>query len=461
MKKTASALVCALAVICAASSARADDRAHLDAALAAIDKDDVDAAIKEAAAVGEGDPWRADAQFALGYCLAKKGEQEKAVAAYQEVVKLRADDARAWNNLGAALDEVGRFSEAVAAYDKAIAAKPGYAAAMNNKGVSLEKMGEGEAAGKMFSAAIKIDPNYAAAHNNLGAFLYEMGDRKGAAHEWGEAARLDPTYVSPIVNSSVLDFEGDHAGVAESKLQALVASGRGTAEAFFNLGIFAFKRGDYENATKWLEQAEDLRPGDPETLNNLGVVYCCRGNYRRAEQALRQTTEKKPGWAKGWDNLGLTLYRMDRAKESREAFEKETSLAPNSSLAHYNLGCAYAAEGNADAAAKSFEKSMACGPDNVEAIHNLAVILGDKKDRDPARELALYQRAVAVDPTFAAAHLSLGTFYQSEPKYRDLAKAIFHYEQFVKYEKGDRAKVDEVMRTIASLRRATGQWKGL
>src|SRR5206468_3468412 len=109
-----------LCALCA-SSAFADDRAHLDAALAAIDGDDVAAAMKEAAAVGPDDPWRADAQFALAWCHGQKGDQEQAITAYREVVKIRSDDARAWNNLGAALDETGRFGEAVAAYDKAIA----------------------------------------------------------------------------------------------------------------------------------------------------------------------------------------------------------------------------------------------------------------------------------------------------------------------------------------------------
>src|SRR5689334_7554275 len=88
----------------AATAAFADERAHLDAALAAIDRNDVETAMKEAALVPEGDPWRADAQFALGWCHASKGDNDKAVDAYREVVKLRADDARAWNNLGTALD---------------------------------------------------------------------------------------------------------------------------------------------------------------------------------------------------------------------------------------------------------------------------------------------------------------------------------------------------------------------
>lgn len=453
MPKLFRTLACAAALTLAAHPAFADDRAHLDAALAAIDANDVAAALKEAALVTENDPWRADAQFAIAWCHAQNGDTEKAVAAYREVVKIRPTDSRAWNNLGSTLDDMGHLTEAVDAYDHAIAANPSYAAAMNNKGVSLEKMGEGDAASKMFKKAIELSPDYAAAHNNLGAWFYEIGDKKGAAKEWKEAAKLDPSYVSPIVNSTALDMDGDRESVAEGKLKLLVASGRGTAVAYFNLGIIEFRHGDLENAAKNLEKADALSPNDPETQNNLGVIYCYRGNYRRAEQMLRQTTEKKPEWPKAWDNLGLTLYRMERFKDAREAFEKEVAIAPDAAFGYYNLGCACAAAGDADAAEKAFQTSIAKSPKNVEALNNLAVLLSDKKDRDPARELSLYKHAIDVDPTFAAAHLSLGSFYQSEPKFQDTKLAIHHYEEYVKYEKTDKAKVDEVMRTIAALRR--------
>ena len=453
MPKLFRTLACAAALTFAAYPAFADDRAHLDAALAAIDDGHVAEALKEAALVGEADPWRADAQFAIAWCHAQNGDSEKAVAAYREVVKLRPTDSRAWNNLGTTLDDMGHLTEAVDAYDHAIAANASYAAAMNNKGVSLEKMGEGEAASKMFKKAIELSPDYAAAHNNLGAWFYELGDKKGAAKEWIQAAKLDPSYVSPIVNATALDMDGDKEKVAEGKLKLLVSTGRGTAEAYFNLGIIEFRRGDLEAAAKNFEKADTLRPNDAETQNNLGVIYCFRGNYRRAEQLLRQSVEKKPDWAKGWDNLGLTLYRMERFKDAREAFEKEVAIAPEQSSGYYNLGCACASDGDADAAAKAFETSIAKSPKNVDALNNLGMLLSEKKDRDPSRELALYLHAVDVDPTFAAAHLSLGSFYQSEPKYQDTTLAIHHYQEYVKYEKSDKTKVDEVMRTIAALKR--------
>ena len=125
-------------------------------------------------------------------------------------------------------------------------------------------------------------------HTIAGETLYDPFSGSGtaiiAAEKLGRtcfAMEIDPKYVSPIVNVSILDFEGDKSTVAEARLQNLVNQGRGTADVYFNLGVMAFTRGDRPTALTALEKADEMRPGDPETLNNLGVLYSMKENYRR------------------------------------------------------------------------------------------------------------------------------------------------------------------------------------
>ncbi len=444
----------ALAVFVAlAVPAVADGKSDLDAALTAVRAGDLDAALTLAEKVGATDPWRGDARFCAAWVHAQKGRHDKAAAAYQEVVKLRPSDSRAWNNLGASLDEIGKLPEAVKAYDSAIAADPRYAPAYNNKGVSLDRLGEGREAAKAFEKAIEIDAEYAAPHNNLGAWYYQLGRRRDAAAAWARAAELDPSYVSPIVNSAVLDFEGDQELTAETRLWNLVRSGRATADVWFNLGVFAYKRGAVDKALECMEEADVARPLHAETLNNMGVLYYLQGGAdRRAELALRKCVEKDPKMAKAWDNLGLVLYRGGRYKDARESFEQEVALAADSGVAHYNLGCALAAEGNVPGATLAFETATTLAPDHVESLHNLAVLMGERKDRESEQQLSLLRRVVKADEKYAAGHLSLGRFYQSDPVHRDLELAFKHYEKYVRLERGSPDTVAEVVGTMRLLR---------
>ena len=95
MLRTMRNLVGSLVLVALAGPVWADGRADLDAALEALDRGNMKAAVEAASKVAEGDPWRADAQFALGYAHAVTNDHANAVKAYREVVRLRPDDARA------------------------------------------------------------------------------------------------------------------------------------------------------------------------------------------------------------------------------------------------------------------------------------------------------------------------------------------------------------------------------
>ena len=56
------------------------------------------------------------------------------------------------------------------------------------------------------------------------------------------------------------------------------------------------------------------------------------------------------------------------------------------------------------------------------------------------------------DPGYAAGHLSLGRFYHGAAKYQDLKKALYHYRRYIELEDTNLAMVEQVTRTIASLR---------
>ena len=77
----------------------------------------------------------ATAWFSVGYLFSLQEKHEDAIAAYDRVLQLKSDDARAYNNRGIAKNSLGRHEAAIADYNQAIQLKPDYAKAYFNRGL--------------------------------------------------------------------------------------------------------------------------------------------------------------------------------------------------------------------------------------------------------------------------------------------------------------------------------------
>ncbi|GAA5484734.1 protein kinase domain-containing protein [Haloferula sargassicola] len=121
-----------------------------------------------------------------GWKLWQSGRPTEARAKFEEAVKLRSDDAKAWNGLGWACLNSGDPDSAEEAFDKVLALEPGHPAALNGLGqIALSKRDDEQAERYLHQAA---DRNATAAWFGL-ARLYLLQGRYDEAEEW--ARRLD------------------------------------------------------------------------------------------------------------------------------------------------------------------------------------------------------------------------------------------------------------------------------
>jgi len=97
---------------------------------------------------------------------------DKAVAAYQKALELKADAPEYHNNYALALAKQKKFTEAEAELTKAAQLDPGQAGKYYyNMGAVMVNTGQMEPAGTAFKKALEIDPNYADAHYQYGIYL--------------------------------------------------------------------------------------------------------------------------------------------------------------------------------------------------------------------------------------------------------------------------------------------------
>lgn len=149
-------------------------------------------------------PACSECYYNIGFAQANKKDYEKAEAAYKKAIELKADYADAYTGLASIYNAQRKFDLAAEASKKAAevsasnvvagGAAAGSASpdALFNQGVILWNSGKIAEAKVQFEAAIAAKPDHAEAHYQLAMALVNGGDLKGAATEFNTYLKLAP-----------------------------------------------------------------------------------------------------------------------------------------------------------------------------------------------------------------------------------------------------------------------------
>ncbi|HKB79766.1 MAG TPA: tetratricopeptide repeat protein [Thermoanaerobaculia bacterium] len=109
----------------------------------------------------------------------------------------------------------------------------------------------------------------------------------------------------------------------------------------YNRGREAFQEGRYGEARRELENAQKLRPDDPDVLNLLGLVYFKTNAFPEAEVIYRRLTKENPNVFILHSNLGLILFKQAKLDEAEHYLLRAVELRPNYAKSHLYLGLLY------------------------------------------------------------------------------------------------------------------------
>ena len=130
----------------------------------------------------------------LGEALSAEGQLDRAVAAYEEAIRINNSLAEAEYNLANVFVRRQNLTEAIAHYQRALKIKSAYPEAEFNLGSALFQSGEPYSAIYHYERAVALKPDSAEMRGHLGSLLVRLGRKQEAEMHLTEAVRLKPDY---------------------------------------------------------------------------------------------------------------------------------------------------------------------------------------------------------------------------------------------------------------------------
>ena len=158
-------------------------------------------------------------------------------------------------------------------------------------------------------------------------------------------------------------------------------------------------------------------PNDADMHNSLAVVYQFQKRQREAETAYLKALQIAPDHSRAGINLGKLYLAQRRLPAAQKVLEAALRHDPGPGVrheAHYNLGYVHLFQEDFQQAYSSFQRALKAQerPLAHYALSNACARLDLGEEQRRALE-----RAVQLDPTFAAAHRNLGALYFQEGDY--------------------------------------------
>jgi predicted Zn-dependent protease len=265
-------------------------------------------------------PGSAQARQVLASAYVAAGDLKGAIATLSEVIDYLPGLAL---DLGRILEQDGQLKEAAAAYTVALSQQP------NNRQLKLMRIAALFNA-KEFSEAAKFagegrkqhpdDPNFPRLQARA---LFGAGDRSGAIAVAEAAAKAFPKDADTQWSLVDLYSEAGRLSDEEKVLRQMLANEPSNARALNHLGYLLATRGDQlDEAITLVRKALDADPDRPEYLDSLGWAYFKRGEMNDAVKYLTAAADKLPRNSEVQDHLGDAYAKRGSLPEAIAAWTK-------------------------------------------------------------------------------------------------------------------------------------------
>lgn len=178
----------------------------------------------------------------------------------------------------------------------------------------------------------------------------------------------------------------------------------------------AIERQRYDLAAEYLRELDAAYPDLPESSMTWGRIYFAAGRLEEADSAYREVLRARPDQKGIYHNLGTVAFRAKQYREAVDYFEEEVERNPEAKPYHA-MGLAYDRLAMADSARWAYERALALDSTFAGGYARLAQWYETSGEFDRAAEMAI--RAHALEPGNRAYEAQKGRLLIRSGAYRD------------------------------------------
>jgi putative PEP-CTERM system TPR-repeat lipoprotein len=347
---------------------------------------DVGAAMRFAEQAVTANPKNADSWFFKGELLRAQGKVEPALAAYDELLKVRPGDFRA--HLSKATLEINskKFDAAKANIEAARKSAPGDLSVVYMQALLDYSEGKHAAAWESLQQVLRVAPEHLPSVLLAGATQYALGSTQQAEQHLKKVLEKAPghLYASKLLASSLLK-----SGDTQRAITILTAALKNAPQDIQLLSLAGesyMQAKDYRKAGEYFEKASALAPQAAIFRTALGMSRLARGENAQGVADLEMSTTLEPKVTKAGIMLAMTHIRLKEYDKALAAVKKLGKEHPDNPLVYTLEGSIYLGKKDAPAARTSFQKALSLKPNYFPAVANLAQLDVREKKPDEAKK---------------------------------------------------------------------------
>jgi tetratricopeptide (TPR) repeat protein len=265
-------------------------------------------------------PGSVQGRVSLSQAYAVLGDLKGAIATLEVIVD---DEPRVASTLAQYQEQAGLVKEAVDNYTRALAIEP------TNRGLKFRRVAalfnarDFERAATLAAEAQGQHPDDPRFPRLRARALFERGQVDQALTVLEPTARAFPRDMATHVALADLYKDAGREPDAERTLRQFIQVDPKNAQVLNHLGYMLAEGGrQLDEAIRLLERALEIEPGNPYYLDSLGWAHFRRGDFEQAEKYLSPAAAQLPRNAEVQEHLGDLLARRGRWQDAITAWRR-------------------------------------------------------------------------------------------------------------------------------------------